>query len=510
MAATSIEAPAQALSARGVVKSYAGVTVLHGVSIDVAPGEIVGLVGHNGAGKSTLLKVISGATKPDAGVISVDGRRHQLESPSDAIAAGIATVYQELALLQNLTVAQNAFLGDERLRRGVLDKDGMRRQARELTTSFGLDVDVDRRLGDYPVAARQLLEVAIATHRNARYLLLDEPTTSLEGAQVERFLDTVRGLAAERGLGIVFVDHKLDELYAVCSRIIALVDGRVRIDARVDAVSREEVVAAIAGEDDHAAPVRVDTGSEPADAPRAGRHLSVRHLGAAGIEDVTLEARPGRVLGIYGLVGSGRTELLRTLVGLQPVGHGEIRLDQDAYRPRSTGAAARQGVVYLTEERKHDGIVPMLSSQDNVALPVLGRYTRAGFLRKKVMAAAADAVLTQMRIRGDVHGPIQGLSGGNQQKVLLARAVSQHPRVLLLDEPTKGVDLGVKAEIHRIIRALARDEGLTVVVVSSEEDEICEVADDIVVMSHGRCTGELVPPEARTPTELRRSAWAAA
>ena len=167
-------------------------------------------------------------------------------------------------------------------------------------------------------------------------------------------------------------------------------------------------------------------------------------------------------------------------------------------------------MVYLTEERKHDGIVPMLSSQDNVALPVLGRYTRAGFLRKKVMAAEADAVLTQMRIRGDVHGPIQGLSGGNQQKVLLARAVSQHPRVLLLDEPTKGVDLGVKAEIHRIIRALARDDGLTVVVVSSEEDEICEVADDIVVMSHGRCTGELVPPEARTPTELRRSAWAAA
>ncbi|MCV2395123.1 sugar ABC transporter ATP-binding protein [Actinotalea sp. M2MS4P-6] len=510
MDATSIGTPAQGLSARGVVKSYAGVTVLHGVSIDVAPGEVVGLVGHNGAGKSTLLKVISGATSPDSGTITVEGERRHLDSPSAAIAAGIATVYQELALLPNLTVAQNAFLGDERRRRGVLDKATMRRLARELTESFGLEVDVDRRLGDYPVATRQLLEVAIATHRNARYLLLDEPTTSLEGGQVERFLDTVRDLAVERRLGIIFVDHKLDELYAVCSRIVALVDGRVRIDAKVDEVGRDEVVAAIAGEEQPAAPVRTAAGPDTAASATAGRHLEVRNLRAPGIEDVTLEARAGRVLGIYGLVGSGRTELLRSLVGLSTLSSGTAELDGQAYRPRSPGAAQAEGVVYLTEERKHDGIVPRLSSPYNVALPVLSRYSRSGFLRKKRMLAEADDVLTQMRIRGDVHGPVVGLSGGNQQKVLLARAISQRPRVLLLDEPTKGVDLGVKAEIHRIIRSLAHDEGLTVVVVSSEEDEICEVADDIVVMSHGRCTGELVPPEARTPTELRRSAWAAA
>lgn len=527
------------LSVRGIIKRYSGVSVLHGVSVDVRPGDVVGLVGHNGAGKSTLLRTIAGATSPDGGQIVVDGHAATIDSPAAAIEAGIATVYQELSLLPNLTVAQNVYLGDERSRGGLLRRDEMRDGARRLVESFGLDVDVDRKLGDYPVATRQMLEIAVATHRDAKYLLLDEPTTSLEGGQVERLLDMVRSLAADRGLGIVFVDHKLDELYAVCNRVVALVDGRVRIDARVDEVSRHDVVAAIAGDEAAQMDDRLRAGDAPTQAIQAthaahgetedadagtpvadvrrwlpdasrGPRLEVRDLHAPGVHGVTLTAEPGRVLGLYGLVGAGRTEVMRALVGLAPVTSGSVLLDGRPYRPGTPARAQRAGVVYVTEERKSDGIVPKLDSPMNVALPVLRRYRRAGLLDKRRMLRDADDLLGQLRVRGDVHGPVVSLSGGNQQKVLLARAIAQRPRVLLLDEPTKGVDLGVKAEIHRIVRSLAHDAGLTVLLVSSEEEEICEVADDIVVVSHGRSTGEQVPAEHRTPQALRLAAWAAA
>ena len=528
MTATSTGTPA-GLSVRGITKSYSGVSVLHGISVDVRPGDVVGLVGHNGAGKSTLLRTISGATAPDTGRIRVDGRDAAIDSPAAAIAAGIATVYQELSLLPNLTVAQNVYLGDERSRGGFLRRQEMRDGAQALVESFGIDVDVDRLLGDYPVATRQMLEIAVATHRDAKYLLLDEPTTSLEGGQVDRLLEVVRSLAADRGLGIVFVDHKLDELYAVCNRVVALVDGLVRIDARVDEVGRHEVVAAIAGDEAAEMDDRLRAGSAPQDAvhgldpvPSAapahrwlpdappGPAVEVHDLHAPGVRGVTFTATPGRVLGLYGLVGAGRTEVLRALVGLAPIESGSVLLDGRPYRPSSPARAQRAGVVYVTEERKIDGIVPALDSAMNVALPVLTRYRRAGLLDKRRMLDDADELLSQLRVRGNRGGPVVSLSGGNQQKVLLARAIAQRPRVLLLDEPTKGVDLGVKAEIHRIIRSLAHDAGLTVVLVSSEEEEICEVADDIVVVSHGQCTGVHVPDEDRTPQALRRTAWAAA
>jgi ABC-type sugar transport system ATPase subunit len=521
------EPAADGLAVFDVVKAYAGVPVLHGVSVAVRPGDVVGLVGHNGAGKSTLLRIVAGATRADSGAIVVDGRTAAIGSPGDAIAAGIATVYQELSLLPNLTVTQNVFLGDERRRGGLLRRSEMRDAARALAADFGLDVDVDRPVGDYPVATRQLLEIAVAVHRDARYVLLDEPTTSLEGRQVDVFLDTVRSLACESGLGIVLVDHKLDELYRVANRIVALVDGRVRIDAPLDQVGRTEIVEAIAGEEGVAllrgepvapaaggpttAPAaRVADAGSPSSATSAGRRLEVRGLRAKGVEHVDLVAEPGRVLGLYGLVGAGRTELLRTLVGLERREGGEVVLAGQPYAPRNPAAAQRAGVVYLTEERKSDGIVPRLDCTTNVVLPVLGRHRRWGLLDRRALNATAQALMEQLRVRGDRRGQVVNLSGGNQQKVLLARALAQDPAVLLLDEPTKGVDLGVKAEIHRLIRSLAHDRGLTVVVVSSEEDEICEVADDIIVLAHGTTDGTPVPPDQRTPAALRHIAWAAA
>ncbi|KAE8765947.1 sugar ABC transporter ATP-binding protein [Georgenia thermotolerans] len=511
--ATGVREDRAGLRAHDIMKRYSGVTVLHGVSVAVRPGEVLGLVGHNGAGKSTLLRTMSGATVPDAGRIEVDGREVTLASPRDSLAAGIATVYQELSLLPNLTVAQNVFLGDERTAGGLLQGDAMRKEARALAADFGLEVDVDRKLGDYPVATRQLLEVAVAIHRDARYLLLDEPTTSLEGRQVENFLEVVRTLASERGMGVLMVNHKLDELYAVADRVAALVDGRLRIDARVDEVSREEVIVAIAGEEAReAAPSEQLPAASPAAAVAAGAglRLEVRDLTGPTLTGATLTAEPGRVLGLYGLVGSGRTELLRSLVGLERLAGGTITLDGRPYRPTNPAAAQRAGVVYVTEERKQDGIVAQLDSITNVALPVLLRHRRLGLLDHRALRREAHDLTRRLQVRGDVTNPVASLSGGNQQKVLLARALAQRPRVLLLDEPTKGVDIGVKTEIHRMIRALAHEEGLTVVLVSSEEEEICEVADDIVVVSHGGTDGVRLADHERSPRDLRHAAWTAA
>ncbi|MCA0308788.1 MAG: sugar ABC transporter ATP-binding protein [Actinobacteria bacterium] len=502
---------ADVLRAVGIRKLFAGVPALDGVDLTVTAGKVVGLVGHNGAGKSTLLKVLSGAYQPDGGELFLGEERVSFHSPATAIQAGVSTVYQELSLLPNLTVAENTFLGRELRRGGRLDKVAMREAAQALIDRFQIPVDAARRVGDYPVATRQLLEIAIATSRNARFLLLDEPTTSLEGEQVEPLLRLVRGLATDEGLGIMFINHKLDELFAISDEVVALVNGRVQIEGPTDRVNRSEVITAIAGSELPERRVPAATGL--ATGAGAGEHavaLSVRGLRNDQLKGVDLEAREGRILGIYGLVGSGRTEFLRTLVGLLPTSGGSVSLFDRDYRPGGPADAQRHGVVYLTEERKIDGIVPGLTSITNVVLPVVRQYTRGGLLDHRRLRSVATDLLTQLGIRGDIHAPVVTLSGGNQQKVLLARALAQKPRVLLLDEPTKGVDIGVKAEIHQLLRSLAHDEGLAVVMVSSEEEEILEVADEVVTFVLGSCDGREVAASDLTVQGLRQSAWEAA
>lgn len=497
------------LKASGIVKRYFGVPVLRGVTVSVRPGEVVGLVGHNGAGKSTLLKVVSGAVAADEGEISLDGVPAVFRTPADAIRAGVATVYQELSLLGNLTVTQNVFLGHEEARAGLLRRGQMRAEAQALVDRFALPVDVDAPLAEYPVATRQLLEIAVAAHRDARYLLLDEPTTSLEGEQVERLLAKVRQMADDEGLGILLVNHKLDELFAVADRVVALVDGQVVIDQPAADVGRADVVRAIAG--DEAAGHLSQGSATTAGQARNGRvgrpSVEVRGLRSPALGGVDLTAYAGRVLGLYGLVGSGRTELLRALAGIDKITGGEVLVDGTPFVPRSPAHAQRSGIVYLTEERKLDGIVPQLDSETNVALPVLRRYRRGIFVDRRAVRRATTAVMDDLHVRGDRSGPVASLSGGNQQKVLLARALVQQPRVLLLDEPTKGVDLGVKLDIHRMIRELAHDQGITVILVSSEEDEILEASDDVAVFSGGRCTGMVISAADLTAAALRQAAW---
>lgn len=495
--------------AEGIVKIYAGTRVLNGVSISLRPGEVVGLVGHNGAGKSTLLKCLSGAVRPEEGTVHLDGEEVRFTSPQDAIRRGISTVYQELALLPNLTITENIFLGEELTAAGALDRRGMRKVARDLVEEFSLQVDVDRRLGDYPVATRQLLEIAVATHRDAKFLLLDEPTTSLESEQVEQFLALVRELSKKRGIGILLIDHKMSELYAVADRIVALVDGEVRIDADVDSVSQELVIEAITGEaatttDGSAA---VHPMSDEASTPPGDVVLAVHDLRTPDLEGVSITAHAGRVLGIYGLIGSGRTEFLRALIGLGRIDSGSIELFGKKYTPRTPADAQRRGIAYLTEERKTDGIIPLRDSGTNVTLPVVRRFTSGVLLQRQKLVAAAGEYMDIVRVRGNREAPVASLSGGNQQKVLLARILAQKPTVLLLDEPTKGVDIGVKKEIHRMLRRLAADDGLTVIVVSSEEEEILAVADNVVIFADGYCSGEAMPAGQLTDADLRKAAW---
>ena len=404
MSAQAPTSDASGLEASGVTKLFSGVAALTDVSIAIRPGEIVGLAGHNGAGKSTLLKVMSGVYRPDEGTVILDGTPIELSSPHDALSRGIATVHQELSLLGNLTAMQNIFLARERTRMGFLQLSAMRAEAEEMVERFGLDIDVNRPVGEYPVATRQLMELAIAMQRNARYLLLDEPTTSLEGDQIDRLLEMIRTMAHRQGVGIMLIDHKLDELYAVADHMIALVDGHMRINLPAHQVAREDMVRAVAGDEaiiqmEKEASAIADSstsedGAQPGEDEAGTVALRVRHLRTPELKDINLTAKAGRVLGIYGLVGSGRTEFLRSLIGMDELEGGTIEVFGRPYQPRNPAAAGEAGIVYLTEERKRDGIIAALNSNINVALPVLRRYRAEVFCDPRSWNAAPMSTLT--------------------------------------------------------------------------------------------------------------------
>lgn len=507
------------LEARNVSKRYGYTQALDDVTLSVVAGEVHGLVGHNGAGKSTLLRVLAGADRPDAGMLLLDGRRLELGSPHDAIGRGISCVHQELSVVDNLTVAQNLFLGREiRKMRFRLDIPEMERQTAAFLHEFGLDIPPGQRVRELTVARRQLIEVITALHRNARFLLLDEPTSALEVSQIEDLLKTIRRVAAERGVGVLLIDHKVDEVYAVADRVTALRNGCVLLSGRISEVRREDVIGAIVGDAGNGRPAHGAAAPARPQEERAGKAtearvrppaLEVRGLRSETLRGVSLVAHAGRVLGIYGLVGSGRTDLLCTLYGVEKMTGGTIELFGRPYRPHGPEAAIRAGIAYLSEERKADGFVPKLTPVANVTLPVLARYVRMAVLSLRRAAADARRSLSRVDVRGDLDGAMDDLSGGNQQKVLFARVMLQSPRLLLLDEPTKGVDIGAKREIQQIVRSFVRDSAVAALVVSSEEEEILALADDVVVFHNGTCDGTVYRPTSLQPGDLRRFAWAA-
>lgn len=500
------------LEAKNIVKTFGDTRALAGVDLELNSGEVHGLVGHNGAGKSTLLRIFSGSLRPDSGRIVRDGADVMFHTPSDALRMGVATVYQELSLLPNLTVAENTFLGSEKVALGTLKRRTMEEETEQLLRRFDLHVSPTRKLGELSISQRQLIEIAVAVHRSADFLLLDEPTSSLEANQVERTLAWLKDLAEKEHIGMLFIGHKIDELLSICSKMTVLADGVVQLHKDRNEFDRSDIIAAVMGKQEDSSKDS-DFSVQESSVVKSDEYMEdeaairITNLRSTHLRGITLEAKKNRVLGLYGLVGSGRSRLLRTLIGIGSFSHGEVQLFNNPYTPVNPRDAYSKGVVFVTEDRKIDGFIPEMSAKKNTMLPVLKEYEKLGWLDLSAIDTEASRVLQELNVLGDMDGAMAQLSGGNQQKVLFARAIRQRPRLLLLDEPTKGVDVGAKAEIYRLIHHLTRTLGICVVMVSSEEQEILQVADDVVVFRHGVCDGKMYDPSLLDEAKLRALAW---
>lgn len=478
------------LAMRGIVKRFGATRALGGVDFEVAPGEIHALVGENGAGKSTLMKVLAGVHAADEGTLELDGRPYAPRGPDEASAAGLAMIHQELALALHLTVAENLFLGREPRRGPLVDRRALRATAREALARVGLaELDPGRRVGELAPADRQRVEIARALAREARVLVLDEPTSSLARADVEGLFARLRECAA-RGVAVVYISHVFEELFALAQRYTVLRDGVSVAGGRMAETTPGALVAAMVGRE-----VRELYPRRPA---RPGEVVLVAAelAGQRLPRTATLELRRGEVLGLAGLVGAGRTELLRALFGLDPVRAGRVRV-LALEGPRSCAERWRSGAGFLSEDRKGEGLALARSLAENTLLATLARHARHGWVTPAGLARAASPWLTRLGVRA--RGPDQAareLSGGNQQKVALARLFAAECDVLLLDEPTRGVDIGAKAEIYAAIDELARGQEKAVLLVSSYLPELLGLADRIAVMARG----ELGP--ARPVAEL--------
>jgi rhamnose transport system ATP-binding protein len=479
------------LDATAITKSFAGVQALRGVSFSLGSGEVHALLGENGAGKSTLIKVITGAEKPDSGTLTVDGHLVAHNSPAAARALGIAAVYQQPALFPELTVEENIGLALESAslwRR--IDWRARRRQARELLERAGADIAPQRTVGTLSMPEQQLVEIAKAIGAHARILILDEPTASLTDREVERLFRVIGTLRGE-GAGIIYISHRLDEVAVIADRVTVLRDGRTVATRPLKDVDRAELVRLMVGRDIQAIfPKR--------EVPIGAIALEVRDLGcrAAGIHHVTFQVRRGEILGIAGLVGSGRTQLAETLFGLTPSDAGTIRLQDDARRIESPAEAIRMKMAYLPEDRRQHGVVMEMPVAANISLANLDAVSRHGLIDDRAERNLARGYVERLRIKTpSIYTETGSLSGGNQQKVAVARWLAIAPEVLILDEPTQGVDIGSKSEIHQIMVELA-EQGMAIVMISSELPEILGMSDRIAVMHGGTISGILSRAEA--------------
>ncbi|NIM41032.1 MAG: ATP-binding cassette domain-containing protein [Hydrogenophaga sp.] len=468
----------------GVCKHFGPVQVLHGVSFELEPGRVYGLLGENGAGKSTLMKILCGYEQAGPGGFSIDGRPCRFADSREAEAAGVVLIHQEFNLADDLSVVQNIFLGRERRRGWLLDEASMRESAREALDAVGLSIDPDTRVRDLIVAEKQLVEIARALSRQARLLVMDEPTATLTPGETHRLFALIRQLRAQ-GVTVIYISHKLDEVEQITDQIVVMRDGRFVTRGPTASHSRQDMANLMVGRE------LTDMFPPKAPLPDAPPLLSVRGLGVPGwAQDVDFELRPGEILGFAGLVGAGRTELFEGLLGLRPRAGGEVRLQGEPVSFRDPRAAARAGLTYLSEDRKGRGLHVGLSLQDNLTLMDLDRHARPWLDATSQRAALQEAV-RDFRIRaGSLDARAGSLSGGNQQKLAIAKVLQPRPRVLVLDEPTRGVDVGAKRDIYFLIERLAAD-GLGVIVISSELVELIGLCQRVIVMRAGRVQATL-------------------
>ena len=479
-----------------VTKRFGPVEVLHGVSFDLPPGRIIGVIGENGAGKSTLMKIASGYEVPSGGEVRVDGRSMRFDDSRAAESEGIVLIHQEFNLAEDLTVAQNIFLGHEKKRGLLLDDASMRREAAEVLRQIGLEVDPDAKVRTLIVAEKQLVEIAKALARRARVLIMDEPTATLTPTETERLFQLMTRLKAE-GVTVVYISHKLDEVERITDEVIVMRDGRFVARETTGNLTRRQMANLMVGRElSDLFPPRLPL-PDPASTPL----LAVEQLSVPGwAEDVSFEVRAGEILGFAGLVGAGRTELFEGLLGLRSHTARRIEIGGRQVQLRDPRDAADHGLTYLSEDRKGKGLHVDFGMAENLTLMDLERYARPWLRRDDERAALARAVADYGIRTGSVAIKASSLSGGNQQKLALAKVLQPRPRVVVLDEPTRGVDVGAKRDIYFLIRRLA-EQGCGVIVISSELVEVIGLAHRVAVMRAGRLQVTL-PTEHLTEEEL--------
>jgi len=479
------------IRAEGISKRFPGVQALENVEFEVYPGEVVGLVGENGAGKSTLVKILSGVYPRDQGRIWFKGRLVDPRSPQEAQALGISTIYQEPAVIPGLSVAENIFLNREPRRiqaLGMVDFGRMRLDTQASLSELGVDIRPERLVKELTVAGQQMVEIAKAISWEATLLIMDEPTSALSGSDAERLFEIVRRLKS-RGVSVVFISHRIEEVLQVTDRVVVMRDGRRVGELPISEATREKIVRLMVGRAVDIFPKEKVEIGEPV--------LEIRHLSGKGmVEGVSFSARKGEIVGLAGLVGAGRTELARIICGVEKRIDGQILLDGREADIRSPSDAVRLGIGLVPEDRKGQGLVLKMDVRENVTLAILPRLARwlGAISRREQREVAAHYVDALSIATPSLAQLVENLSGGNQQKVVLAKWLSAHPRVLIMDEPTRGIDVGAKAEVHALMSQLA-GEGIGIIMISSELPEILSMSDRVIVMCQGRITGEFRPEE---------------
>ena len=475
------------LTARGLHKHFSGVHALQEVSAEFFPGEVVAVMGENGAGKSTLMKCLAGVHEPNAGSIEWEGKAVRVDSTRRAEALGIAFIHQELNLCDNLSVAENVFLGREpRSARIFVDRATMRRRTAELLARVGLEVSPDERVDRLSIGRRQLVEIARALSQQARLVIMDEPTSSLTKTEADTLFKVVAELKAA-GVCVVFISHRIPEVMAIADRVTVLKDGKNSGHLTKEEMSPDRIVNLMVGRD-------LDlTQRRPAEAKTGAELLAVRalHTTAWPREEVNFALRAGEITGMAGLVGAGRSEIARAIFGVDRPASGSVSIGGVTLVPGNPRAAIAAGIAFAPEDRKEQGLILEMAIRDNISLAGLDRLSRAGFINDRAVSAQAEQLRERLSIRTtSIHKAAGQLSGGNQQKIVLAKWLALQPRVFLLDEPTRGVDVGSKREIYDVIEALAAS-GAAVLMISSDLEEVLRLSDRVLVMHEGRLAGEL-------------------
>ena len=476
------------LTLKNITKEFPGVKALDDVTINIERGTIHGLVGENGAGKSTLIKVLAGIYQPNKGEIILDGKPCRFNSPIEARRAGISVVHQEIKLAEPLSVAENMFLGNVQLKNGLVDWKGMRRRAREIVEDLGMDIDINAQVSSLTVAKKQIVEIMHAINNNSRILIMDEPSAVLTDRELEVMFRIVKQLRDE-GITIIYISHRLDEIFGLCSNVSVLRDGCHIDTIPVASVDRQGLINMMVGR---------EMGQEyPKEVGNVGGTiLEVKNLSRGILQDISFEVKSGEVFGISGLVGAGRTELARAILGIDKPESGEVYVRGKKVHYRTFADAIRDGLGLIPEDRKLQGLVQIMSVKRNTTLVNMKRVLRAGVISSSLEEKLSKEYADKLHVvTPSMETEVQYLSGGNQQKVVIAKWLFQNSEILFLDEPTRGIDVGAKAEIYRLINRMAK-EGKTIIMISSEMPELLGMCDRIMVLHEGHKMGELNAAEA--------------